>query len=56
MVLIGGLMVLGGATQTDFVLYRLLAARARLLWGDRVHAFLMVAGMLVAIAGVLVAL
>jgi len=56
MVLIGGLMVLGGATQTDFVLYRLLVARARLLWGDRVHAFLMVAGMLVAIAGVLVAL
>jgi hypothetical protein len=56
MVLIGGLMVLGGATRSNFVLYQLLAARARLLWGDRVHAFMMVAGVMVAIAGVLVAL
>ena len=56
MVLIGGLMVLGGATRSNFVPYQLLAVRARLLWGDRVHAFMMVAGVLVASVGVLVAL
>ena len=52
MIVIGGLMALGGATQSDFFVYRLLAARSRLLWGDRVHAFFIVAGMLVAVAGV----
>lgn len=52
MIVIGGLMALGGATQSDFVGYRLLAARSRLLWGERVHAFFIVAGILVAIAGV----
>lgn len=29
MIVIGGLMALGGATQSDFVVYRLLAARSR---------------------------
>lgn len=53
MIVIGGLMALGGATQSDFVVYRLLAARSRLLWGERGHAFFIVAGMLVAVAGVL---
>lgn len=56
MIVIGGLMALGGATQSDFVVYRLLAARSRLLWGDRVHAFFVVAGTLVALAGVLMLL
>lgn len=56
MVRIAGLMVLGGATRSNFVPHQLLAAHARLLWGDRVHAFMMVAAVLVAIAGVLVAL
>lgn len=53
MIVIGGLIALGGVTQSDFVVYRLLAARSRLLWGDRVHAFFVVAGILVAFAGVL---
>ena len=56
MIVIGGLMALGGATQSDFVVYRLLAARSRLLWGDHVHAFFIVAGILVAVAGVLMLL
>ena len=37
-------------------LYRLLAARSRLLWGDRVHGFYQVAGGLMIIAGVLIAI
>ena len=39
-----------------FLVYRLLAARSRLLWGDRVHGFYQVAGGLMIIAGVLIAI
>ena len=55
MVLIGALMFLGARTQSDFIAYRLIAARARILWGNRVHTFLQVSGVLVVVAGVLVA-
>ncbi len=39
MVVVGALMVLGARTQSSFIAYRLIAARARILWGNRVHAF-----------------
>ena len=48
MVVVGALMVLGARTQSSFIAYRLIAARARILWGNRVHAFLQVSGVLVA--------
>lgn len=53
---IGLLMFLGGLTKTEFIVYRIVAARSRVLWGDRVHSFYVVAGAMVAIFGVLVAL
>lgn len=56
MVAIGMLMFLGGLTKSEFVVYRLLAARTRLLWGDNVHTFYMAAGLIVAVFGILVAL
>ncbi len=52
--IVGLLMLLGGLTKTDFVLYRILAARSRLLWGDNVHSFYVVVGLMVALFGVLV--
>ncbi len=52
--IVGLLMLLGGLTKTDFVLYRILAARSRLLWGDNVHSFYIVVGLMVALFGVLV--
>ena len=55
MVVVGALMVLGARTQSSFIAYRLIAARARILWGNRVHTFLQVSGVLIAVAGVLVA-
>ena len=54
--MIGLLMFLGGLTKSEFVVYRLLAARTRLLWGDNVHTFYIAAGLIVAIFGVLVAM
>ncbi|WP_413431634.1 hypothetical protein [Crateriforma spongiae] len=51
---IGLLMFLGGLTKSEFVVYRVLAARTRLVWGDNVHVFYVAAGLIVAVFGVLV--
>jgi hypothetical protein len=51
---IGLLMFLGGLTKSEFVVYRVLAARTRLVWGDNVHVFYIAAGLIVAVFGVLV--
>ncbi|TWT33741.1 hypothetical protein KOR34_35740 [Posidoniimonas corsicana] len=56
MIAIGLLMSWWAAARSDFVVYRLLVARSRLLWGDRVHAFHFVAGLLVALCGLLMVL
>ncbi len=53
---IGVFLFVCGSTRSEFVVYRLLAARAKLLWGDRVHSFLQVVGILVALFGIAMAL
>lgn len=53
---VGALFITGGRTRSDFGLYRLLVARSRVLWGDRVHGFYQVAGALMIIAGAAIAL
>jgi hypothetical protein len=55
-VVIGLLMFLGGLTKSEFVVYRVVAARTRLIWGDNVHTFYIAAGLIVAVFGVLVAI
>lgn len=52
---IGGLFVSWGRSRSDFVVYRLLAARSRILWGERVHGFYQVVGVILVVVGVLVA-
>lgn len=53
MAAIGFLMFLGATLRTEFVLYRLLEARARLLWKDQAHRFLQASGLIVFALGVL---
>ena len=52
---VGALFITWGRTKSDFSVYRLLVARSRVLWGDRVHGFYQVAGALMIIAGAAVA-
>jgi hypothetical protein len=54
-VVIGVLFVMWGRGQSDFVVYRLLAARSRILWGGRVHGFYQVVGLVLVVVGLLVA-
>ena len=52
----GVLLFLGGRFKSEFIIYRLLAARSRMLWGDNVHRFHQVAGVMVIVFGILVLL
>lgn len=53
---IGVALFVGGYLKSEFVLYRLLVARSKLLWGEKVHKFHQVAGLMVVVFGVLLAL
>ena len=56
LVAIGGLFIFWGRTRSEFVVYRLLVARSRLAWGDRVHGFYQMFGGLMIAFGALVAI
>ena len=52
----GLFMLVCGRVKSEFIIYRLLVARSRILWGENVHLFYQVAGAAVIVVGVLVAL
>jgi hypothetical protein len=45
-----------GSVKCEFIIYRLMVARSRILWGDTVHRFHQVSGVIVMALGVLWAL
>lgn len=49
----GALFAYWGTTESTFPVYRLLTARSRILWGDRVHRFYQVVGAVLAVLGLL---
>ena len=51
---IGLFMVISSITKSEFIIYKLLVARAKILWGKHVHNFLIVSGILVIAMGVLI--
>ena len=54
---IGAVFIVWGRTRSEFVVYRLLVARSRVLWGggDRVHGFYQVSGAAMMVVGGLLA-
>lgn len=56
MIVAAGLFMLVCASlKSQFIIYRLLVARSKILWGENVHRFHQVAGTMVIVFGVLVA-
>ena len=51
----GLFMLICGTTKSEFIIYRLMVRRSRILWGqgDAVHRFYQVTGVIVIILGVL---
>ncbi len=51
---VAGLFIVVSATlRREFIIYRLMVARSRVLWGDRVHLFHQVSGVVVLVLGLL---
>ena len=55
MIAAGLFMLVGGALKSEFIIYRLMVARSRLLWGegDAVHRFYQASGLILILLGVL---
>lgn len=57
LIIMAGLFMLScGSTRSEFIIYRLMVGRSKLLWGENVHRFYQVAGIIVIVFGLLVAL
>jgi len=52
---VGIFMLVSGITKSHFIVYRLMVARSRVLWGEKVHVFYQIAGILIIIFGALFA-
>jgi predicted DNA-binding transcriptional regulator len=53
-VIVGLCLLICGLVESDFILYRLLVARSKILWDKNVHRFYQISGLLVVIVGLLV--
>jgi hypothetical protein len=58
MAAVGLFMLISGTLKSEFIVYRLMVARSRIIWGedDAVHRFYQVSGLIIVILGVLYAL
>jgi len=56
LVAVGVFLVVCATTKSNFVVYRWLVARSRVLWKDNVYLFHQISGAAVMIFGILVAL
>ena len=56
MVIAGLFLLVGGSLRSKFFLYRLIVARSKILWGENTYRFHQIAGAIVIVFGVIVAL
>jgi len=57
LIVVAGLFLLiCGRLRSEFFIYRLIVARSKMLWGENTHRFHQIAGAIVIVVGVLVAL
>ena len=54
-VLAGLFLLVCGRLRSDFIIYRLIVARSKVLWGDDTYRFHQVVGAIVIVVGILVA-
>jgi len=57
LIVVAGLFLLVcGTLKSQFLVYRLIVARSKILWGENTHRFHQIVGAIVIVVGVLVAL
>jgi len=55
-VLAGLFLLVCGRLKSDFIVYRLIVARSKILWGDNTYRFHQIVGAIIIVFGVLVAI
>ena len=53
---IGLFMLICSLMKSDFIIYRLMVARSKILWGENVHRFYTIVGAILIVIGILVVL
>jgi hypothetical protein len=56
MIAIGLFMLICGLSKSDFIVYRLMVYRSKILWGKNVHQFYQIVGVIIIVIGILVGL
>lgn len=56
LVLVGLFFLISSLLKSDFIVYRILTARSKVLWSKNVHTFYMVVGCIIMVFGVLMAI
>ena len=56
MAAVGPFMLVSGTLKSNFIIYRLMVARSRILCGENVHRFHQVSGLIIVVLGALWAL
>jgi hypothetical protein len=54
-VLVGLFLLISSSKKSNFIVYRLIVARSKILWGDNTYRFHQITGAIVIVVGVLVA-
>jgi len=55
-VLAGLFLLVCGRLKSNFIVYRLIVYRSKILWGENTHLFHQISGAIVIVVGILVAL
>ena len=53
-IIAGFLLLIGGTLKSDFIIYRLMVARSKMLWGKHVHRFYQIVGVIIILFGILI--
>jgi len=57
LIIVAGLfMLICGLLKSDFIIYRLMVARSKILCGENVHRFYQIVGIIVIVFGILLAI
>jgi len=54
MILIGLFFSISGFRKSEFVIYQILVSKSRKMWGENVHKFYQIVGLLIIVVGILV--
>jgi predicted DNA-binding transcriptional regulator len=54
MILIGLFMTISGLRKSEFMIYKLLVKKSEKLWGENVHRFYQITGMIIIVIGIIV--